>query len=139
MDLWPIFLFSSCLPVQFCFHQENDLYRIISIHNNITTKTIISNGLVLFECLEYFSNSEKESSLSSIEALDGGKYLRRSLLTTGILLASAVPTLVKYLVNSFAISISFTVIPCLLFIALGRELDFFSVSLLFLSLLAMFA
>ena len=34
--------------------EENDLYRIIDIHDNITTKTIVTNGLVSFERLECF-------------------------------------------------------------------------------------
>ena len=41
------------------------------------------------------------------------------------LYVSAVPTLVKYLLNSFAILVSFLVIHCLVFIDFGRELDLF--------------
>ena len=70
-----------------------------------------------------FSNSWKESLLCSIEPLPWDNYSLTSLVNIGISLASAVPTLVKYLLNSFAISISFLVIPCVVFIA--GELDFF--------------
>ena len=47
------------------------------------------------------------------------------MVTIAIFLASAVCTLVKYLLNYFAILLSFSVISCLVFIAFGRELDFF--------------
>ena len=56
------------------------------------------------------SNSWKESSLCYIDALHWGKYSITSLVTIETFLASAVPTLVKYLSNSFAMLFPFSVL-----------------------------
>ena len=34
--------------------EENDLYRIVDINNNITVEIIATNGQALFQRLEYF-------------------------------------------------------------------------------------
>ena len=96
--------FKKCLKS----FEENNPYRIVDLHNNVTVKTIPTNGFVLFERLKCFFFRILEEKVF--------------LVTIGNLLTRAMPTLVKYLLNSFAISFSFLVIPCLV---LQLLIDFF--------------
>ena len=53
------YFFKRCLKN----FEENCLYRIADIYNNITVKSIITNGLVSFECLEWFLEFLKKKVL----------------------------------------------------------------------------
>ena len=106
-----------------CFKnfEENHLHRIVDSIIILPLRPLQPITLFCSSLSIVFSNYWKENSLCPIEALHWGKYSLTSLVTTAILLAKAVPLLVKYFLNSFAILLSFSVIPCLVFMAFGKN------------------